>query len=127
MGSFKERFGLGYLRPTGPTGPTGQPAGPTGPTGAPDRGGEAARYGPASYIDDALLAYSRPLLQALKESPQGRAQLFDLAAKVGARVDVLSSVTRELMGKGYLAKEDDKVGNDILQLTPAGERFLARF
>jgi hypothetical protein len=84
-------------------------------------------YGPANYIDDALLAYSRTLLQALKESPQGSARLFDLAAKVGARVEVLSGVAKELMGKGYLARlEEDKVGNDFLQLTPAGEGFLGQ-
>jgi predicted transcriptional regulator len=128
VGSFKDRFGLGYLGPTGPTGPSGPtwPTAPTGPTGAPDRGSNTAGSGPANYIDDALLAYSRPLLQALKESPQGRARLFDLAGQVGARVDLLSGVTKELMGKGYLVKQEDRVGNDILELTQAGEGFLAR-
>jgi len=128
LGSFKDRFGLGYLGPTGPSGPT-SPTGPTGPAGAPERSGGSVGYNRAvNYIDDALLAYSLRLLQALQETPEKRARLFDLAAKVSARVEVLSGVTKELIVKGYLSKlEEDRVGNDLLQLTPAGKDFLEKF
>jgi len=76
-------------------------------------------------MEDALIAYSRPVLDALKNSPDKASKAFDLAKQVDIRIDVLLRVVDYLVWKGYVAKtQEDKLGNDTLSLTAAGEKLL---
>jgi len=106
MGSFREKFGLEWLPGPG--------------EGTPDANK------PSTYLDDAVLAYTPRLLQELQGKPEG-GRLFDLAGKLGARVDTLSGVCRQLVQKGYVNIEEERRGNDLLKLTPQGETFLRTF
>lgn len=98
---FKGRFGTDYLKTSKPS--------------------EELPPG----MEDALIAYSRPVLEALKSSPGKTNQAFVLANQVNVRIDVLLRVVEYLIPKGYVAKlQEDKLGNDTLRLTAEGEKLL---
>ena len=109
MSYLKDKFGLEWL------GPEGAPMELRGP-GAP-----------LPNMDDAVAAYTLPLLKQLKASG-GTSQIFDLAEKIEARVEVLSTVVQQLLAKGYMEKlQENRIGNDEVKLTTAGESFLQRY
>jgi len=76
-------------------------------------------------IEETLIAYSRPVLEALKQSPEHTNQALELAKIVKARFDVIISVLDYLATKGYLERvSEDRVGNDTVRLTGAGDKLL---
>ena len=101
MSSFREKFGLDYLKPSPPSSDV------------------------APEMEEAIVAYSRPLLDALDHSPQKTAKLFDLAKNLKLRLDEVIPVVKYLIGKHYVnVVEPDDLGNDTLTLAPAGQRLL---
>jgi hypothetical protein len=76
-------------------------------------------------MEDAIIAYSRPLLDALNNSPQRTCKLFDLAKNLKLRLDEVIPVVKYLIGKHLVSVvEPDSLGNDTLTLTPAGQKLL---
>ncbi len=106
MAEFKERFGLDYLKGKEAVQPKTEVSGlPPG-------------------MEQAVLAYSRLVLDALKNSPGKTGQLIDLAREVNVRLDVLIRVVEYLDGRGYLRREPEDLGNDTFRLTIEGEKLL---
>jgi hypothetical protein len=113
MDDFRQKFGLGYLK--------GEPSVPSDvPRSAP------ARTELPSDMEDAIIIYSRPLLDALKNSPDRTSKQFELAKTLKIRVDEIAPVVKYLVGKSYIkVTEPDDLGNDTLALTQEGERLLS--
>ncbi len=109
MSDFREQFGIDYLKKK-----TTQPT---------DQTKESQNALPG--MDEALLVYGRRALDILKSEPSGSGRVFDLAKKLNIRVDVAMPVCSYLLSKGYLDRiEEDSLGNDMLQLTPEGDKLL---
>src|SRR5207245_7703071 len=98
MPDFKEKFGLDYLRSV-----------------------QEKKVELPPEMEDAIIAYSRPLLDTLKSSPDQTSKLFDLAKNLKLRVDEIIPVVKYLTGKSYVkTTEVDELGNDTLTLTREG-------
>jgi hypothetical protein len=108
MARFKEQFGLDYLKR--------------------DSSSKSDFEIPGTKsTEDALLAYARPLLDALESAPRHEAKLFDIAQQIGVRVDTLYPVVDYLSKRGYIVvAHSDKLGNDLLRLTPDGTKLLTQ-
>src|SRR5262245_21424177 len=106
MERFKDRFSVDYVQ------------------------GERTPNQPSSEampgIDDALITYGRPVLDALQNGPNQTGRVFELADKVGVRVDVLFPVVEFLERKSYITRVTrDRLGNDVIRLTQQGLALLA--
>jgi len=118
MPDFKQRFGLGYLRGDDPA--------PNRPESGSDRRLPGEPLSEAPNMEEAIIAYSRPLLDALNNSPGQTSKQFDLARSLKARVDEIAPVVKYLVGKSYVkVTEVDNLGDDTLALTREGERLLS--
>jgi hypothetical protein len=112
VAEFKNRFGFEWLKDE-----EGKPNPRVAPAAPPPL--------PAG-MEEALLAYSRPILETLKRSPGATNEAFEVAKQVKARFDVIIRVLDYLAGKGYLERvAEDPQGNDTVRLTGAGEKLLA--
>ena len=101
MASFREKFGLDYLKGSLPT------------------------SGVSPDMEEAIIAYSRPLLDALYSSPEKTSQLFDLAKKLRLRLDEFIPVVKYLISKQYITVvKPDELGNDTVCLTAVGQKLL---
>jgi len=110
MDRFKDRFGLDYLK-----------RGSSENANVRSEGLDQLPKG----MEDALVAYGRPVLDALESSSTGELKLFDVAQKIDVRVDVLYPVVDYFSKKGYLVVvREDKLGNDLLKLTPNASKLL---
>jgi hypothetical protein len=122
--NFRDRFGLGWKqRADADYAPRifredEGGGGRSGSTGDPSN--VASRS-----LEEALVFYTVPFLQALKSYPGKTGQLFQVADKINIKVDVAIPVSKFLLSRGYVTRMDeDKVGNDTLKLTEAGEMKL---
>ncbi len=109
MDRFKDRFGLDYLKRDSSEN-----------ANVRSEGSDQLPKG----MEEALVAYGRPLLDALESSPTLELKLFDVAQKINVRVDVLYPVVDYFSKKGYLVAVQDKLGNDLLKLTPNASKLL---
>src|ERR1700722_16554782 len=109
MADFRKQFGLDYLRGTDRT-------------DAPEEGAQSS---PDTLLEDALLAYGRPMLEQLSQSPQGTAQLYTLIDALKIPIAVALKVAEELDARGRLniVDKDDLKGNYALQITHAGRKL----
>ena len=109
MGTFREKFGLDYLRKANEEGP---------------RTAEQQPQKVPAGMDEALLAWGARVVEVLNNSPDKKARLFDILDKLDVRIDVLLPVIQSLVSNEYLTKiEADKKGNDVFQLTARGQRL----
>ena len=78
------------------------------------------------FLDEALLLYSRPLLDALAASPDHVAGLWELVEHVGLPIEDALRILPELERLGYVEViERDQRGNHRLMLSPGGAAKLA--
>lgn len=103
MSSFKEKFGLDYLKPAQ----------------------EQSNSLPPD-VESLVVGYSRPLLEALNGSPEQSSKLFDLASHLGVRIDQMIPLVKFLTEKAYVRRvEVDSLGNDTIALTRDGQRLVS--
>jgi hypothetical protein len=114
MAEFKNRFGFEWLKGEEMKRP------------AEGRTDQSRTQGSLpSAIEDTLIAYGRPLLEALKQRPGHTSQAIELATALKVRFDIVISVLDYLARKGYLERVgEDPIGNDTVKLTPAGDKLL---
>jgi hypothetical protein len=113
MTKIMQQLGLGYLKGSRDSGPPQRQS--------RERAGEQP-----PFFDEALLLYSRPLLDALAAAPGRSAGLFDLIERVRLPIEDALRVLPELERQGYVTiVERDLKGNHRLQLTEDGARKLA--
>jgi hypothetical protein len=115
---FKDRFSVDYLK---------------GSSSSSSLSADTITSGPSSSLpnwpstEDALLTYSRPVMDALAKADGLTLRVFDLAQSVGGRVDVLYPVIEYLMSRGIIVRtQPDNIGNDEIQLTPQGLQLVKR-
>jgi hypothetical protein len=116
MENFRDRFGLAWKDKLAAT--EQSRGGASRDTGS----AESQRTVPA--LDDALIFYTRPFLEVLKGAGS-RARLLEIAEKINARMDIVIPVARYLVDRSYITTLDqNRAGNDLVELTPAGENRL---
>lgn len=77
------------------------------------------------FLSDALIAYGRPLLEALKRAATGTARLHALIEELQIPIDVALKVTEYLEEKKYLTVvRRDLKGDHELKITDEGRRLL---
>lgn len=110
-GGFKDKFGLDYLKRGTPT---------------PSQRSEANKEEVLRGMEDALLAWGRPVLEQLKKSPGESGKVFELAERLNVRLDTLFPVIEALVSKRLVVKSaEDRVGNDTLSLTVEGAKLIS--
>ena len=110
MAGIRDQIGLDFLRKRG-TEAEDRPAGP---------GDERL-----PFLDEALLSYGRPLLEALQRAAPGTARLHALIDELAIPIEVALRVVDHLEGQRYLAVVNrDLKGNHELRLTEEGARLL---
>lgn len=78
-----------------------------------------------SFLSDALIAYGRNMLEALKRASPGTAKLHALIDELNIPIDVALKVTDYLEEKKYLTVvRRDLKGDHELQLTDEGRRLV---
>src|SRR5262245_1180568 len=108
MADFKDRFGIEYLRSV----PTTKQSHPKDEQ-------------ISSELETTLIAYSRPILEALKQSG-GEALILELAEKTNVRIDTLIPVVTYLRTKGLVKTiSEGRVGNDTIGLTDLALKTLS--
>ena len=105
MASIRKQLGLDYLRSSEQVEKT------------PDT--------QASFLDDALISYGRPLLEALGKAAPATVRLYTLIDQLQIPIEVALKVTDYLEKRGHLriVKRDLK-GDHELQLTEEGRKLL---
>jgi predicted transcriptional regulator len=105
MADLRSRLGLDYLQKRG---------------GEPDD-----RQSGRSALDEARLAYARPLLDALRRASPGPVHLYQLIDELGVPIDLALKLVDDLESRGYLTVVNrDLKGNHELRLTDEGARVL---
>jgi hypothetical protein len=106
---FRERFGLDYLSKKG----------------AFDVSEHDEQTEMPSGMKDALIVYSRPILESLKNKPDNASRLFEIASELTVRIDTLLPVVKYLLTNGYvMTLQEDSLGNDLIRLTDAGKKLV---
>lgn len=117
VGSFREKFGLDWMRqqPLQPSYTTWKGINPP------------ARATPD--LTDYVLAYGAVLLLQLEGKPEGKAHLHDLVKGMNLRLRDALPVFEFLCSKGLVEKlEDDAVvENHLVRLTDSGREFVKKF
>jgi hypothetical protein len=91
----------------------------------PVKGGREQAHETPPHFDEALLLYSRPLLDALAQAPGHRAPLLDLVRSTRIPIEDALKVLPELERRGLVVVEQrDLVGNHLLRLTDHGAQRL---
>lgn len=115
MGQFRDKFGLDYLR---------EAESAAKQESAGDSSKKAREELPPG-MEDALVAYGRPVIEVLKTSPDRTARVFDLLERLDLRIDTLIPVVNFLISKGLVTRiEEDKRGNDVLRVTERGQKLF---
>jgi hypothetical protein len=113
MADFKQQFGLDYLGVKAASPVPSRSADPVLPQG----------------LGDAVFAYGGKVLEALQAEPSGTLSLFEIARRLGTRVDTLSPVLRLLAVEGYEGYVEktfeDPLGDDKFRLTDSGKKVAA--
>ncbi|MGA2409284.1 MAG: hypothetical protein ABSG46_02705 [Candidatus Binataceae bacterium] len=86
MPDFRKQFGLDYLRGSERS----------------DSSVKSAQSPADAFLDDALLAYGRPMLEQLSRSPQGTARLYSLIDALQIPIEAALKVAEELDARGRL-------------------------
>jgi hypothetical protein len=112
MSTFRDRFGLDYLRRAGSeTLETKQGSAP---------GADELSPG----IEDALLTWGGKVASVLNAAPDKKANVFAILDKLDVRIDTLLQVIEYLTKRGYVTKvEQGEKGNDLLRLTERGQKL----
>lgn len=77
------------------------------------------------FLSDALVAYGRPMLEAIRRSAPGTARLHSLVEELKIPIEVALKVVDYLEQKRYVAVVSrDLKGNHELRLTDEGARLL---
>jgi len=77
------------------------------------------------FLEEAIIAYSRPMLEKLRESPHGSAKLYTLIDRLQIPIETALKVMEYLEGRNYLRViHRDLKGDHELQLTDDGRRLL---
>ncbi len=106
MASIRKQLGLDYLR-----------------------GSDVAEKAPDTqappFLDDALISYGRPFLEALRKADPETMRLYTLIEQLQIPIEVALRVTDYLEKRGHLriVKRDLK-GDHELQLTEEGRKLL---
>ncbi len=77
-------------------------------------------------INDAVLIYSRPILESLKNERENKAHLHDLAKNTSISLKNLLMVVPVLESSGFVEtiQSDDITGNDLIKLTDIGKEKI---
>jgi len=77
------------------------------------------------FLEEAVIAYSRPMLEKLRESPHESAKLYYLIDQLQIPIETALKVTEYLEGRNYLRViHRDLKGDHELKLTDDGRRLL---
>jgi hypothetical protein len=107
MADIRKQIGLDYLKI------------------APEPAGSSPGSSPP-FMDDALLAYGRPILEALRKNDPAPLGVFALVDQLGIRIDVALKVVAYLQAGKYVEiVESDLKGDDKLRLTKQGQALIA--
>ena len=110
MASIRDQIGLDFLRKRG-TEPEDRPTG--------------LNEERPPFLDEALLTYGRPLLEALRRAAPGTERLHGLIDEMAIPIDVALRVVDHLESQRYLEVVNrDLKGNHELRLTDEGARLL---
>jgi hypothetical protein len=108
MADIRQRIGLDYLKKRGAD---------------PESADTTQSRSP--FMDDALLAHGRRILQAVSEVAPASAKLYDVIDRLQIPIDVALKVVDYLDRNGYLSVvARDLRGNHELRLTDEGVRLL---
>jgi predicted transcriptional regulator len=106
MSSIRKQLGLDYLR------------------GAEQAETPRAREEPP-YLDDALISYGRPVLEALRRNAPATTRLYALIDELNIPIEMALRVTEYLEKRGHLRiVQRDLKGDHELQLTEEGRKLL---
>ncbi len=112
MADIRKQIGLDYLK-IDPEQGDKPPGSPPSTAGLP-------------FLDDALLAYGRPILEALRNNAPAPLGVFAIVDKLGIRIDVALKVVAYLEAGGHVeVVRRDLKGDDELRLTKQGMALLA--
>jgi hypothetical protein len=93
--------------------------------GGPSSAGSSNAPALPPFLQDALLSYGRPLLEAIGAAAPAPARLHDIVEQIQIPIDVALRVSDYLQEQGYLTVvRRDLKGNHELQLTDEGRRAL---
>jgi hypothetical protein len=110
MADFRKQLGLDYLRGSEES----------------ERPARSMESSARTFLDDAVIAYGRPMLEELSKSRNGTARLYSLIDALTIPIDVALKVVEGLEARKYLVVvERDLKGNYELQITTAGRGLLA--
>jgi hypothetical protein len=113
MADIRKQIGLDYLK-IDPGRDDKQP-----PGSSPSAAG-------LPFLDDALLAYGRPILEALRKNGPAPLGVFALVDQLAIRIDVALKVVAYLEAGGHVeVVRRDLKGNDELRLTKQGMALIA--
>jgi hypothetical protein len=85
---------------------------------------EPRRQGGAAFIDEALLAYGRPMLDAVRRAAPAPARVYAIVDDLQIPIDVALELVDHLEQNGYLVVVSrDLRGNHEVRLTDAGLRL----
>lgn len=108
MPDFRKQLGLDYLQGT--------------TRAVTDKNVEGSARG---YLDDAVIAYGRPILEQLNKSSGGTAKLYSIIDALNIPIETALKVTEELDLRGHLnIVRKDLKGDHELQITNAGRRLV---
>jgi hypothetical protein len=109
VADIRKQLGLDYLRGSEPS-------------EAPTRREQNQE---SAFLQDALIAYGRPMLEKLRQSPQESATLYTLIDQLQIPIDLALKVTEQLEAGNYLKiVHRDLKGDHELKLTEDGRRLL---
>jgi hypothetical protein len=110
MGSFRDKFSLSYLNPSGAQADVSQ---------------RSSQSEHLPGMEEALLVWGRRIAEVLNGSTNQTAKVFDILDKLDGRADTLLPVINYLSSEGYLVRlQEDLKGNDVLKLTERGRKLI---
>ena len=79
-----------------------------------------------SPVDEAMMLYSRPVLDNLKKK-RGRAHLHDIAKETKIGIKKILDIIPVLESSGFveIVERDDITGNDLIKLSAKGLKLIA--
>lgn len=80
-----------------------------------------------SPVSDAVILFSRPILESLKKSKDKQAHVHDLARETKINIKDMFQVIAALEAAGLVdvIEKDEITGNDLIKLTEKGEERIS--
>jgi hypothetical protein len=92
----------------------------------PEVEGETIKIESEKFLEEAMLAYGRKVMEAMAKAPQRATTVFKLVDEIGVGVNTLGPVIEWLCDKKYVEiVSEDLKGDHEVKLTDRGERILS--